>query len=45
MDWLNQNVKPYLPQTRIVGITVGNEVLGGQDQSLYQPLVDALKNV
>ncbi|CAL5039301.1 unnamed protein product [Urochloa decumbens] len=45
MDWLNQNVKPYLPQTRIVGITVGNEVLGGQDQSLYQPLVDAVKNV
>lgn len=45
MDWLNQNVQPYLPQTRIVGITVGNEVLGGQDQSLYQPLVDAVKNV
>jgi len=33
MDWLNDNVKPYLPQTRIVGITVGNEVLGG-DPSL-----------
>nr|CAB3470819.1 unnamed protein product [Digitaria exilis] len=45
MDWLNQNVKPYFPETRIVGITVGNEVLGGQDQSLYQPLVDAVKNV
>jgi exo-beta-1,3-glucanase (GH17 family) len=45
MEWLNQNVKPYLPETRIVGITVGNEVLGGQDPSLYQPLVDAVKNV
>lgn len=45
MEWLNQNVKPYLPETRIVGITVGNEVLGGQDPSLYQPLVDATKNV
>ncbi|XP_062229196.1 glucan endo-1,3-beta-glucosidase 14-like [Phragmites australis] len=45
MEWLNQNVQPYLPQTRIVGITVGNEVLGGQDQSLYEPLVEAVKNV
>ncbi|KAL6839467.1 hypothetical protein ACP4OV_030737 [Aristida adscensionis] len=45
IDWLNQNVQPYIAQTRIVGITVGNEVLGGQDPSLYQPLVDAVKNV
>jgi len=44
MDWLNDNVKPYLPQTRIVGITVGNEVLGG-DPSLAEPLVGAVKNV
>uniref|UniRef100_A0ACD6AGF4 Uncharacterized protein n=1 Tax=Avena sativa TaxID=4498 RepID=A0ACD6AGF4_AVESA len=44
MDWLNDNVKPYLPQTRIVGITVGNEVLGG-DPSLAEPLVGAIKNV
>ncbi|KAK3130787.1 hypothetical protein QOZ80_6BG0498080 [Eleusine coracana subsp. coracana] len=45
IEWLNQNVKPYLPETRIVGITVGNEILGGQDPSLYQPLVDSVKNV
>uniref|UniRef100_A0A0D9WRY3 glucan endo-1,3-beta-D-glucosidase n=1 Tax=Leersia perrieri TaxID=77586 RepID=A0A0D9WRY3_9ORYZ len=44
LDWLNDNVQPYLPQTRIVGITVGNEVLGG-DPSLAEPLVEAVKNV
>ncbi|KAL5225346.1 hypothetical protein ABZP36_011985 [Zizania latifolia] len=45
IDWLNENVQPYLPQTRIVGITVGNEVMGGQDMSLAEPLVQAVKNV
>ena len=45
IDWLNENVQPYLPQIRLVGITVGNEVLGGQDTSLAEPLVQAVKNV
>lgn len=44
IDWLKDNVQPYLPQTRIVGITVGNEVLGG-DPSLAEPLIGAVKNV
>ena len=44
IDWLNENVQPYISQTRIVGITVGNEVLGG-DPSLAAPLVGAVKNM
>lgn len=38
MDWLTENVQPYYPSTRIVGITVGNEVLGGQDAGLAEAL-------
>ncbi|KAK3156295.1 hypothetical protein QOZ80_2AG0105310 [Eleusine coracana subsp. coracana] len=45
MDWLNENVQPYYPSTRIVGITVGNEVLGGQDPGLAEALVGAVRNV
>ncbi|XP_040376854.1 glucan endo-1,3-beta-glucosidase 14-like [Oryza brachyantha] len=45
MDWLNENVQPYYPSTRIVGITVGNEVLGGQDAGLAEALVGAVVNV
>nr|CAB3446012.1 unnamed protein product [Digitaria exilis] len=45
MDWLNENVQPYYPSTRIVGITVGNEVLGGGDTGLAEALVGAVVNV
>ena len=45
MDWLNENVQPYYPSTRIVGITVGNEVLGGADTGLAEALVGAVLNV
>jgi hypothetical protein len=45
MDWINENVQPYYPATRIVGITVGNEVLGGTDPGLAEALVGAVLNV
>lgn len=45
MDWLNENIQPYHPSTRIVGITVGNEVLGGGDTGLAEALVGAVANV
>jgi hypothetical protein len=45
MDWINVNVQPYYPATRIVGITVGNEVLGGTDPGLAEALVGAVLNV
>ncbi|KAG8070388.1 hypothetical protein GUJ93_ZPchr0006g46413 [Zizania palustris] len=45
MDWLNENVQPYYPSTNIVGITVGNEILGGQDSGLAEALVGAVVNI
>uniref|UniRef100_A0A6V7QTD3 glucan endo-1,3-beta-D-glucosidase n=1 Tax=Ananas comosus var. bracteatus TaxID=296719 RepID=A0A6V7QTD3_ANACO len=45
MDWLKENVQPFLPGTRIRGIAVGNEVLGGQDQDLAEALLGAIENV
>uniref|UniRef100_A0A0E0G3D4 glucan endo-1,3-beta-D-glucosidase n=1 Tax=Oryza nivara TaxID=4536 RepID=A0A0E0G3D4_ORYNI len=45
MDWLNENVQPYYPSTRIVGITVGNEVLGGADAGLAEALIGAVVNI
>lgn len=45
MEWLKENVQPFLPDTRIRGIAVGNEVLGGTDQGLAEALLGAVKNV
>ncbi|XP_057533938.1 glucan endo-1,3-beta-glucosidase 14 isoform X2 [Amaranthus tricolor] len=46
MDWIKINVQPFLPRTKIVGIAVGNEVLGsGNDQELWEALVIAVRNV
>ncbi|KAJ4808360.1 hypothetical protein LUZ62_020926 [Rhynchospora pubera] len=45
MDWLKENVQPFLPNTKIRGITVGNEILGGGDQGLSEALLGAIKNV
>ncbi|KAJ4952317.1 hypothetical protein NE237_029149 [Protea cynaroides] len=45
MDWIKENVQPFLPGTRIRGIAVGNEVLGGSDPELWEALLGAVKNV
>ncbi|KAL9232016.1 hypothetical protein vseg_007166 [Gypsophila vaccaria] len=45
-DWIKENVEPFLPATKIVGIAVGNEILGGQGgQDLWEALVPAVRNV
>ncbi|PWA41295.1 glycosyl hydrolase superfamily protein [Artemisia annua] len=41
--WIQQKVQPYISQTRITCITVGNEVLGGPDPTLAPFLVTAMK--
>ncbi|KAI3716578.1 hypothetical protein L1987_67546 [Smallanthus sonchifolius] len=43
--WIQQKVQPHISQTRITCITVGNEVLGGQDPQLPQYLVPAMKSM
>ncbi|OAY85334.1 Glucan endo-1,3-beta-glucosidase 14 [Ananas comosus] len=42
-SWLAQRVQPFLPQTRITCITVGNEVLSGTDTALMSNLVPAMQ--
>ena len=44
-SWIEQNIKPYLPQTRITSITVGNEVFSGNDSQLMSNLLPAMQSV
>ncbi|CBI36326.3 glucan endo-1,3-beta-glucosidase 14 isoform X1 [Vitis vinifera] len=45
IDWIKENVQPFLPGTKIRGIAVGNEVLGSTDPELWEVLLNAVKNV
>ncbi|KAH6794929.1 Glycosyl hydrolase superfamily protein [Perilla frutescens var. hirtella] len=45
VEWIKNNVEPFLPGTSITGIAVGNEVLGGGDMELWEVLVPAVRNV
>ncbi|KAK6151741.1 hypothetical protein DH2020_014376 [Rehmannia glutinosa] len=45
LTWVKDNVKAFLPETHIVGIAVGNEVLGGSDYDLAVALLGAVKNI
>ncbi|CAA0825227.1 Glucan endo-1-3-beta-glucosidase 14 [Striga hermonthica] len=44
-DWVKQNVAPYTNQTNITMITIGNEVLTGNDISMMISLLPAMQNV
>ncbi|XP_022755145.1 glucan endo-1,3-beta-glucosidase 11-like isoform X2 [Durio zibethinus] len=44
MSWVKDNVLAYLPDTRICGIAIGNEVLGGSGE-FSGFLLGAVKNV
>ncbi|KAF3433707.1 hypothetical protein FNV43_RR24810 [Rhamnella rubrinervis] len=43
--WVNANIKPFHPQTRINYIAVGNEVLHWGDSTLMSNLVPAMKSI
>ncbi|KAK1437468.1 hypothetical protein QVD17_03259 [Tagetes erecta] len=45
LSWVRENVKAYVPNTHIVGIAVGNEVLGGGDWDLQSALYGAVRNI
>ncbi|KAH0456564.1 hypothetical protein IEQ34_014471 [Dendrobium chrysotoxum] len=43
--WIRANVQAYLPGTKIAAITVGNEILTGNDTSLSQSLLPAMESL
>ncbi|KAK3038034.1 hypothetical protein RJ639_032013 [Escallonia herrerae] len=45
LTWVKENVQAFLPETHIVGIAIGNEVLGGGDLELWAALLGASKNI
>ncbi|KAK4802655.1 hypothetical protein SAY86_000858 [Trapa natans] len=45
MNWIKENVEPFLPGTLIRGIAIGNEILGNTDMELWEVLLPAAKNV
>ncbi|KAJ0770251.1 putative glucan endo-1,3-beta-D-glucosidase [Helianthus annuus] len=44
-NWIQCNVKPYLPATKITSIAIGNEVLTSNDTSLSGCLLPAMENI
>lgn len=47
LQWVGTSIEPYFPRTRITGIDVGNEILGGDspDPSLMENLVPAMASI
>ncbi|XP_058728190.1 glucan endo-1,3-beta-glucosidase 14-like [Vicia villosa] len=45
LQWVNSRVIPFLPNTKITGIQVGNEVFTDDDTTLLQHLVPAVINI
>ena len=45
LQWVNSHIIPYLPETKITGIQVGNEVFTDDDTTLIQHLVPAVVNI
>ncbi|KAL6566963.1 hypothetical protein OROMI_015367 [Orobanche minor] len=44
-EWIKENVRPYASRTKIRCITVGNEVLTGNNTQLMSSLLPAMQNV
>ncbi|KAL1813138.1 glucan endo-1,3-beta-glucosidase 14 [Daucus carota subsp. sativus] len=44
LTWVKENVQAF-PKTNIVGIAIGNEILGGSDVDLWAALLGAAKNI
>ncbi|XP_028764833.1 glucan endo-1,3-beta-glucosidase 14-like [Neltuma alba] len=45
LQWVSTHIKPYVPDTKITGIQVGNEVYTDDDTTLVQYLVPAMVNI
>lgn len=45
IQWVNSNVVPFYPSSKITLVTVGNEVISSGDQGLISQLLPAMRNV
>lgn len=45
LTWIRANVQPYIPATKIIAITVGNEILTGNDPALSKSLLPAMETL
>ncbi|KAI9123821.1 hypothetical protein K1719_005121 [Acacia pycnantha] len=45
LQWVNSRIKPFVPETKITAIQVGNEVFTDDDPTLIQYLVPAVVNI
>lgn len=44
-NWIQQHLQPYLPQTKITSILVGNEIFSSNDTQLMANLLPAMQSV
>ncbi|KAG8637768.1 hypothetical protein MANES_15G163900v8 [Manihot esculenta] len=44
-QWINANILPYYPASKIILVTIGNEVLLSGDQNLISQLLPAMQNM
>ncbi|TVU47752.1 hypothetical protein EJB05_07361 [Eragrostis curvula] len=44
-QWLKENVLPFLPDTKVAALAVGNEVLTGNDTALSRALLPAMESL
>ncbi|MQM23208.1 hypothetical protein Taro_056271, partial [Colocasia esculenta] len=45
LAWVKSNISPFVPRTRISVVTVGNEVLTGNNTALIRTLLPAMQSV
>ncbi|KAG8069495.1 hypothetical protein GUJ93_ZPchr0006g42555 [Zizania palustris] len=43
--WLRANILPHIPATSITAVTVGNEVLTGNDSTMFRSLLPAMQSL
>ncbi|XP_022638423.1 glucan endo-1,3-beta-glucosidase-like [Vigna radiata var. radiata] len=43
--WLSQNISPFLPETAVTRISVGNEVVESSDETLIANILPAMKSL
>lgn len=45
LSWVKSNIEPHIPRTKITAVTIGNEILSGNNTLLIQSLLPAIQSV